>query len=227
MSGCTNNGVGKLLHGYEIGILSELDCDMFETHLLECEYCHNSLREFEQKASLLKTSGKARAVIDEVLMEAADKESLLGRIWNHIWPRTPFVFKPAVAYLLIMILIIPAFQGLRRSEVPSVNEIKQTINLIPTRTTAKALTKEISDNALLMFRFEGCHPGGKYKVMIESEDGDIIYLNNNFVSFDEREIGSLNLTISRMKIGIYRMTITDMQTDSSAVGQEYWFRIEE
>jgi len=227
MTECTNKDVGKLLHGYEIGILSEPDCERFETHLLECEYCHNSLLEFEQTASLLKTSPKARAVIDEILMEEADAESLLGRIWNHLWPKAPFVFKPAVAYLLVLILIIPAYHGLRKSEVTTINEIKQTISLSPIRTATKALTKEISDNALLMFRFEGYQPGGKYRVVIESENGDIIYRNDDFKSFDDREIGSLNLAISRMKTGTYHMIITDMQADSSVTGPEYWFKIEE
>lgn len=227
MAECTNKDIGKLLHGYEIGILSESDCEIFETHLLECEHCHNSLLEFEQKASLLKNSPKAKAVIDEILMDEAAAESLLGRIWNHLWPKAPFIFKPAVAYLLVLILIIPAYMGLRRSEMATVNEIKQTIILSPIRTAPQVLSKSESDNALLMFRFDGYQPGGKYNIVIESANKDTIYRNDDFKSFDEREIGSLNLTISKMEPGPYRIIITDLQANSSATGQEYWFRIKE
>lgn len=227
MSKCINRDAGSLLHGYEIGILSEQECEQFELHLLECEHCNELLNSFERHASLLKTSRRVKAFIDETLSKEAVTESLLSRIWRYLWPKAPFVFRPAVAYLLVLLLAIPAYQGLRKPGILTVGEFKQTIHLSPTRAAAKTLKKSTSDNVLLTFQFDGYRSGGTYQVVIESEDGAVIYSNNEFSSFDEREIGSLSLAISEMKPGKYRLIISDPGPDSARVHQQYLFLIEE
>jgi len=227
MSECTNKEIGRLLHGYEIGILSESDCEKFETHLLECEHCHNLLLEFEKQAELLRSSPKAKVVIDDILSEKEKRESFWARLWNHLWPKTHFILKPAITYLIIIVLAVPAYYGLKREPAPAIEEIRQTIHLSPIRIAAQALKKGLGDNGLLTFRFDNYYPGNPYKVMIESEDGIIIYDNADFHSFDQRSIGNLSLDISGMKAGKYHMVISDTQADSPQVIQEYWFRIEE
>ena len=227
MSKCTNREVGNLLHGYEIGVLLEKECEQFELHLLECVHCHDLLKSFDRHASLLKTGARVKAFIDETLSQEAGTESLVGRIWQHLWPKVPFVFRPAVAYLLLVLLVIPAYQGLRKPGKPTISEFRQTIHLSPTRAPAMSLKKGASDYALLTFQFDRYRTGGIYQVVIESEDGVVIYSNNEFSSFDEREIGSLNLALSEMKPGKYRLIVFDPQSDSARVLQQYLFSIEE
>ena len=215
------------MHGYEIGILSEEECEQFEIHLLECERCHDLLNSFERQTSLLRTSRRVKAFIDETLSEESGAKSPVSRIWKHLWPKVPFVLRPAVAYLLILLLAIPAYQGLRKPVVLTVREFKQTIHLSPTRAATRPLKKSSSDNVLLTFQFDGYRSGGTYQIVIESEDGVVIYGNNEFSSFDEREIGSLSLAISEMKPGRYRLIISHPRSDPALVSQEYLFSIEE
>jgi hypothetical protein len=40
---CTNKNIGELIGSYELGLLSEEEKLRFESHLLECEYCFQSL----------------------------------------------------------------------------------------------------------------------------------------------------------------------------------------
>ena len=227
MSKCTNTDIGSLLHGYEIGILSDEECEHFEAHLLQCEHCHNLLTSFEQTASLLVSSKRARAAIDKGLSEKTCVKSYVSKIWKYLWPNAPLVFRPAIAYFVILLLITPAYQGLKRPGESAVTEFKQKIHLSPTRAAAKVLKKATSDNGLLTFEFDGYRPGAVYRVVVESEDGTVIYTNSHFSSFDEREIGSLNLAISHMTQGRYRLIVSDPRSDSALVSCEYLFLIEE
>ena len=227
MPKCTNEGIGRLLHAYEINILSEPEREQFEIHLMECEYCHDLLLVFERHAELLTSSDKVRSVLAEVDTSATRGESLIGRIARWLWPETPFLFKPAVAYLLVLLLIVPAYIGMSRHATRTIGEFQQSIYLSPNRSVSTNLRIGEDDNALLTFRFEGSVPGRPYRVLIESEDGDIIYLNDQFSGFDEREIGILSLELTEMNPGKYRLIIDDPHSDTSVANQEYFFYIEE
>ena len=215
------------MHAYEIGTLSEQEREKFEIHLLACEHCASLLEAFETQASLLVTSSKVMAVVDEVMSEKARTGSWAGKFLRHLWPEVPLVFKPAVAYLVVLLLAIPAYYGLRDSGQPTVSELGQVVHLSPVRSAAKTLAQGISDNGLLTFEFDGYRPGSVYSVTIESEDGTVVYCNDQFSSFNEREIGSLDLRISEMRPGQYRLIISEPPSDSATVSQEYLFRIKE
>ncbi len=226
MTKCTNRDAGNLLHGYEIGILSEEECGRFETHLLECEYCHDLLISFQRQASLLKTGKRVRAFIEDALPEEVGHESALSRIWRHLWPNAPLVLRPAVVYVLVLLLAIPAYQGLRKPGLLTVTEFKQSIHLSPTRAAGRSLKKSAGDIVLVTFQFDGYRSGGTYQIVIKSEDGAVVYCNNEFSGFDEREIGSLSLAISEMEPGKYRLIISDLQSGPHLASQEYLFSIE-
>jgi hypothetical protein len=51
---CTDQNVGKLIGSYELGLLSEEERHQFENHLLECEYCFQSLYETAPIANLMR-----------------------------------------------------------------------------------------------------------------------------------------------------------------------------
>ncbi len=51
---CTDQDAGKLIGSYELGLLSEEERQQFENHLLECEYCFQSLYETAPIANLIR-----------------------------------------------------------------------------------------------------------------------------------------------------------------------------
>ncbi len=226
MSRCSNRDIGTLLHGYEIGTLSDEECEQFEAHLLQCEHCCHSLMSFEQAASLLVSSKKARAAVGEALSADAGIEPFISRARKRLWPDAPLIFRPAISYVVILLLIVPAYLGLREPERSTVTEFKQMIHLSPNRTAADVFEKATSPDGLLTFEFDGYRPDGVYRVVIESENGTVIYANDQFSSFDEREIGSLHLSVSRITPGKYRLIVSDPRSDSDSVSCEYLFLIE-
>ena len=51
---CTDRGIGDLIGGYELGLLSDQERERFEDHLLECETCFESLYKMAPLAHLIR-----------------------------------------------------------------------------------------------------------------------------------------------------------------------------
>ena len=51
---CTDEDIGKLIGGYELGLLTDEEKRQFENHLLACEYCFHSLYEAVPIANLVR-----------------------------------------------------------------------------------------------------------------------------------------------------------------------------
>jgi len=230
MSKCTDPKTGEFLHAHELNALTEEDTERFETHLLECEHCFEQLKSFEREANLLVSDEEVKELITKSIAEYQETEPFLKKLWRYIWPETPLFFKPALAYILILLLIIPAYWGLRKAtKTETGTEIRpvQIINLTPFRSAGEDVLKISSGkDGLISFVFEGAVVGKSYQVIIKSEDGRVIYKNDAFKEFDEYRMGRLLLPLDRMKMGNYHLIITNPQGEPPLNGQEYLFRIE-
>lgn len=51
---CADRGIGELIGGYELGLLSDQEKERFEEHLLECEYCFENLYKTAPIAQLIR-----------------------------------------------------------------------------------------------------------------------------------------------------------------------------
>ena len=56
MNHCTDKNQGRLLHAYELGLLSEREREQFELHLYECEDCFSRASKLEGAVEALRTS---------------------------------------------------------------------------------------------------------------------------------------------------------------------------
>ena len=133
---CSNPEAGKLLHAYELGVLSTSDVDQFETHLLDCEYCFAEIRQFVDEAELLKSNeAVVREVAGGIEREASGggKKSVAARLWSRLWPDTPIIFRPAAALLLVLILIYPAFRGIFNDTEPDLKPVS-SLSLLDSRS---------------------------------------------------------------------------------------------
>jgi Asp-tRNA(Asn)/Glu-tRNA(Gln) amidotransferase C subunit len=227
MSKCKDSNLGELLHAYELNALSEEDTERFETHLLECEHCFNQLKNFEQEAVLLSSDDEVKKIIREAVVEEFPRsESFLKRLWRYIWPETPLVFKPVLAYIVILLMILPAYYGLKRSPEQRIMSVQQ-ISLIPDRSGEESLFKvSAGGRGLIRFVFREAIAGEKYHVVIQSEDGRVIFQDDSFDKFDEYGTGLLSLPLAKAKPGSYRLLITDPLAEPPLNKQEYSFSIE-
>jgi hypothetical protein len=227
MSKCKDPDVGALLHAYELNALSPEDMERVEIHLLGCEHCFNQLNSFELEASLLSSDDEVKELITRAAREEhPQSESLRKRFWRYVWPETPFVFKPALAYLLILLMILPAYRGVRISTRDQIRPV-QTVSLFPDRSPDEDVFRiSVGGDGLLRFVFRGAVAGQAYEVTIESENGAVIFRDSAFDGFDEYGAGQLLLPLAMMKPGIYRLVITDPRVPAQLGRQEYSFGIE-
>lgn len=227
MSKCKDSDLGGLLHAYELNALSQEEAERFETHLLECEHCFNQLKSFEQEAVLLSSNDEVKQLIREAAMEESPQaESLLKKFWRYLWPEIPFFFKPALAYLLILLLILPAYRGLKKLTKDQIRPV-QIISLFPDRSIPEDVFEiSVGDDGLLSFVFRGAVAGEGYRVVIESQDGTVVFRDDAFGSFDQYGTGRLLLPLSKMRPGEYRLVITEPDGETPFNRQEYSFRIE-
>lgn len=227
MSRCKDPKLGALLHAYELNALSEEDTEKVEIHLLGCEHCFRQLTDFERETTLLSSDHEVREIIAEAAGEEYPRsESLLKRFWRHVWPETPFVFKPALAYLLILLMILPAYRGLKRLASDRIRPV-QTVNLVPDRSSSGDVFKiSAGSDGLLRFVFRRAVDGQAYELTIESEDGAVVFRDAAFVGFDEYGVGQLLLPITGMNPGNYRLVINDPRAELPLSRREYSFTIE-
>ena len=67
MSECINEDVGRLLHAYELGQLDENDCERFEEHLMECDYCFEQAKKSQSISRMILTDNENRKNIEELV----------------------------------------------------------------------------------------------------------------------------------------------------------------
>lgn len=221
---CSDSAIGELRHAYELGALSVEDTEKFEVHLLNCESCYEEVSRFDQASTLLRTDMDVRC---EARMAAEGRErrpSLVTSLLRYLWPETPLVFRPAVAFFLLALMIYPAYQGMKGSD-SGLRQI-ESISLIPSRSTATAVFNEASDHdGLISFVFPGSEVGKEYRLVIEDTEGTEVMSIENFTGFDEYETGRIVVPLGRLNKDTYRLVISDPKGTDPGREQVYVFEV--
>jgi len=103
----------------------------------------------------------------------------------------------------------------------------QSITLLPGhQTTEKTLSIGTEREGLINFLFRGAVPEKGYRVVVESQEGNVIFQEDDFRDFDENETGHLILSLSNIKPGAYRLIVADLG-ERSPIKREYYFLIKE
>jgi hypothetical protein len=101
---CTDKKIGKLIGSYELGLLSEEERRQFENHLVECEYCFQSLY---QAAPITNSIREKKLAPSQKVELRDDEEKAPFRFFGKKW-----VFAAAsVLTVLIIAFIFVWLQG--------------------------------------------------------------------------------------------------------------------
>lgn len=224
MNQCIDPKTGLLLHAYELKQLSESDTERFELHLLECESCFSEIKKFDKAAELVATDPDIREALREVITEICVSESIWVKIWKYLWPDTKGVFKPALAYFMIILLIYPAYVGIK--EISS-NKIRPVHSLyLVSERSSKTEVLSIDKDLVIGFVYRGAEVSKRYNIILKSNNNDIIFEDDNYTDFNENEVGKLFLPFNKLKTGNYRLIIIDPQAEPPINITEYSFKIE-
>jgi hypothetical protein len=107
---CCKPKIGSLIHAYELGQLTEDETHLFESHLLECEFCLDEVSNFQEICQTVLTDYEVHQALNDMVPEKPRSESVWSRIWRHLWPETNWLLKPVVAYsavALVALIVAP------------------------------------------------------------------------------------------------------------------------
>lgn len=225
MSRCIDPKIGKLLVAYELNALSEDDSELIENHLMVCDHCFNELESFRNEATLLSDDARIKGIVRDAARKDSASEAFLKKLRRYVWPDVPVLFKPALAYLLILIMLVPAYRGFIGQSDEQIGYVR-TVRLLPDRSGSECvLDANSGKSGLLSFVFRGAVPGDTYSVVILTDDGEEVFRDDSFDGFDQYETGQLLISHDEMSPGGYRLVITDPRADVPSGRREYNFRI--
>lgn len=222
---CVDPEIGNLRHSYELDLLTEEEVDLFQEHLLTCDYCFSDLKQFEMQARLLRTD---ETICNEVaaLVNSPANESFGTRVREWLWPKVPFILRPGVALFMLILLVYPAWLGtvnfFNAGEIASLHEI----SLLPTRSSnTESFIVPMGQDIVLEFVCYGSIVDVPYKIDIYDAENNLLQSINDFRGFDQYETGRLLLSGKLVQPGKYLLTVSDMSTDPPTVRQKYIYQI--
>ena len=228
MTKCTEQELGDLLHAYEIGALSDADTERFEIHLMQCEYCFRQVKDFQREAALLFGDDEVREAVRGIDRADWKQNSPTSKLKRYLWPDSPFIFKPAVAYFLVLLLIGPVYLGLRQSGPDHIAEFA-TVELTGVRSTEDQVLR-ISGEPWAKVRFWIGNPDSisVYSLTVVcSETEDTVLKVDEFRGFDEYGLGEVLLHVRRLSPGRYTLAINSSSDGAAAETIVYSFAVRE
>lgn len=112
MDKCSDPRFERMLHAYELGLITDSDRDELEMHLIECEYCFKKIQNFERESKQIREHREMREFVRKVVSEQEEKgtdtEKGLSAWFGRIkWRRS----LPAFAVAAIIILAFVFWPG--------------------------------------------------------------------------------------------------------------------
>ncbi len=210
----------ELLHAWELGILSPEEAERFELEMMQNERLFEQVRRFQTEADILLRAEEVRKVTHMAIKENTPGGSLSNRLARILSPQGP-----VLGYLLILLLIYPAFVGVSNLMEDDIRPL-HSVSLFPARSANHATVKISPDKeVVLSFVFRGAVPGKAYRIALSAQDQETLLLDKEFTDFDDHETGRLLLPAHLMRPGFYRLIITDpgLPEQSPQKTQEYDF----
>ena len=217
---CIDPKIGLFLHAYELETLGASDTDIFETQLLSCDFCFEEIQTFKTQAKILRADPEIKETVEK---EMATKGK--SKIRQYLWPDYPLIFRPAAIFILVLILIYPAYLGLLPNNADIVRPV-EIIALTATRS-AESIFFSLSSgkDLVLTFSREDISNPAPVVVTIADFNGIEKYKNESFSDFDSRGIGQLLIPREQLSEGIYRITIDIPKTSLPAESIKYYIKI--
>ena len=226
MPECIDKEIGSMLHAYELRALTDEESERFEIHLMKCEHCFTKVKAFEKYAVSMHSSDAVKALTERTAAEARpDTDSGRG-FWARLWPDVHMLLRPGLIYLIVLLMMVPAFYGVRyltggTGEVRPVqkivlNDLRESGNIFRISTGLDGLINVVLTRESF---------AESYRVVITSDDGREVARYDDFREFSDLGAAEILIPVSKMRKGIYRLTIYEPSADSSEAVLDRRFKI--
>lgn len=215
MSGCTNPQLGRLLHDFELELLSPEDRHRFELHLYDCAHCLHQAREFMSVSRILKYDPDAHAIVKDLAGESDDVKQ--GRSRKQFSPFT----KLLIAAVIVVVLAIPAYRYWLQ---PDQTAVRQTLELLPARAGGSDVIYLEKGGDVEISFYVAEYFQGRVDLIISSIAGDTLINTPGFSDFNDNGLGSITLPISMFSDSHYLLNIKP-DPETGVEGRIYMFRV--
>lgn len=217
--------MNRLLHAYELGMISDEEKDRFEAHLLQCDPCFKHVKEFMPRGAMLAASPEIKDLLEADSAQPERATSFGESLKTLFWPNgTPLALKPAILAAVLILLLYPAYLGLfdrGQQDIAAVQEI----GLVQTRSE-QAFGIKTDRSILLSFVCPESEPGQTYSITLQGPSGDVIHEQEDFSDVDNFRVGRLLLAPRLMPAGNYRLSVRANTAAPTAPPQiEYLFKV--
>ena len=212
MNQCKGPEYQKMMHAWELDLLSEKERQVFEQHLMGCQSCADEISQFRSTVATLKQSTKAQRRVAQL-----DKADSIDRQASSLRPARIL----AIAALLIVSVLSVYFVLPGDQTTAQV----QQLDLLPVRSsTVPIVDSEKLGDVIIRFVYEEAEPGSAYNVSIIGRSGSVVFGDSEFVDFSDSGLGLITLPITDFDLGHHIMTISDPM--GKLTDQEYHFLVE-
>ncbi len=223
---CTDPAIGALLHAYELDALPEPEAEQFETHLLTCQHCYNEVVRFSKESNLLRFDDMVHRLASRGAAGSGESHdvSAAARLKSYFWPDAPLFLRPAFVVTLLLLMIYPAFVGIRSLSEQKVRTL-EAIDLFPSRSSSDAFQISDDRDVVISFVYPDYETRHNYALRLEGENGRVLYLNDAFSELDSFGAGKLLVPGSQLRPGSYELSIADSAGDRLNRKQIYRFTV--
>jgi len=197
VSQCTNTELGKLLHNYELDLLSEEDRRRFEMHLYDCRHCLTQVQEFMDVARMIEHDSDARAIVSDIAGEADVGKSRSRK-------KSTTIIRFLIAAVIVVALAVPAYRYWLQPERTSV---VQTLEFRPARTGGSDVVYLDKGGELEINFFVAEGYQGEVDLTITSVADVTVIDEPGFADINGQGLGSITLPVSTFTVGHYMLTI--------------------
>ena len=207
----------------ELKSLSPDESISIEKHLRSCLYCYEELQTL--KRANLELESLERGTKPKLVKEASVWEKINERL---IW----LVRKPALAYFIILLLAYPAARWLFRTSqpgmpsIPMVSSEKVYVLSEQTRETTEPISvfRNNKDKQVRVgIPFWADLEKQSYELIINTENGQIIFSINDFTNFGNQGFSQLLLNIDSIPVGRYILIIRERNKKDPSIFSETRF----
>jgi hypothetical protein len=207
--------MGRLLHDYELDMLSTEDKQQFELHLYECDHCLSLVREFMSVSRIIRHDQDARAIVQDIVGEQEDRTSRPTQTWA-----SPYI-KLLIAAVICVAIALPVHRYWLQSDKTSV---VQTLELLPSRAGGNDIIYLEKGGDVEISFFVAEQFQGEADLIISSIAGDTVLHTPGFSDFNDQGLGSITLSVSKFSDGHYMLTIIPVP-ETGLEERIYMFRV--
>lgn len=215
MSACTDPELGAMLHAWELGMLSDVDRERFELHLLQCGHCADEVAQFRSVINLLNRDPAFRP-------ESVPSSEVLAPTAIPLWRRR--LTRVLLAAAAVTALAIPAY---RMFFVPkNVTSSVQRLDLVPVRGDGDHAIRASRGGTIdIRFYVDTAGVGTNIRLLITSGH-HVVFAADTFRDLTASGTGHLVLPDSLFHTGMYMLQIFPVSDSAVSPVQSYHFRVE-